>query len=98
MATNSSARLARAWLNAYYGLMARVDVELVESMRRPWRERRREIEVEDQTTIDGLLAQLGYSADEARHFTVLVGGARANRSRRLAHGDRVVVLLIVGGG
>jgi sulfur carrier protein ThiS len=78
--------------------MARVHVELVGPMRRPWREHRREIEVGDQTTIDGLLAQLGYSADEARHLTVLIGGARANRSRRLADGDRVVVLLIVGGG
>ena len=67
-------------------------------MRRPWRERERGLDLEPGATVDRLMAELGYAADEARFFSVAINGERVRGDAALADGDRVTVTLVVGGG
>ena len=67
-------------------------------MRRPWRERERDIEIDPGRTVGELMRELGYAAEEARFFSVLVNGERARDRVVLVDGDRVTVTLVVGGG
>ena len=76
----------------------RVTVEFVGPMRRPWPERRRQIEVVESSSIAELLRSLGYGDEEARHFSFLVAGGKASLDTVLQPDTRVSVLLMVGGG
>ncbi len=78
--------------------MLRVSIEFVGPVRRPWRVQRRDVDVEDGTTVAGLVEQLGYSAADSRHLTVLVNSEKVRASNALSEGDTVVVTMIVGGG
>ena len=75
-----------------------VAVEFVGPMRRPWRERKREVEAVDAATIAELLVTLGYAEPESRHFAFTLNGVRATLTSPLAARDRLAVLLMVGGG
>jgi sulfur carrier protein ThiS len=74
-----------------------VHVELFGAMRRPWRERQREVEISGRTVGD-LLRQLGYGDADTRCFSLMVNGVRAQVADDLADGDRVTVILVLGGG
>jgi hypothetical protein len=76
----------------------RVSVEFVGPMRRPWPQRRRDVEAADGASITTVLGTLGYVADEARHFSFLVNGTKANPETALRAQDQLSVLLMVGGG
>ncbi|MBI5507624.1 MAG: MoaD/ThiS family protein [Deltaproteobacteria bacterium] len=73
-------------------------VEFVGPMRRPWKERRRLLEVDGGSTVDRVVASLGYDARERKHFAFLVNGVKARPDEPLAADDLLAVLLMVGGG
>ena len=75
-----------------------VSVEFMGPMRRPWRERRRDVEAPDAATISAVIGALGYVAEESRHFSFLVNGSKAGPDTVLNARDQLAVLLMVGGG
>lgn len=78
--------------------MSQVSVEFVGPVRRPWREQKRDLEIEDGTNVAALVERLGYSESDGRHLTVLVNTVKVKSSTVLSDGDEVVVTMIVGGG
>ena len=73
-------------------------VEFVGPMRRPWPERRRAVTVPEGTSLLTLATTLGYAPDEARHLVFAVNGVKVRGDTAPKTGDRVSVLLMVGGG
>jgi sulfur carrier protein ThiS len=78
--------------------MPRVQVELVGPMRRPWPESSRDLDLAVGTTVGDLLASLGYPPPQAAHLVVRVNGVKVRPGTVLGDGDRVTVILVVGGG
>ena len=76
----------------------RVNVEFVGAVRRPWSEQQRDLEVEAGSTVGDLLGQLGFERRERRFLTTVLGDRRVKPSQALADGDRLVVMLVIGGG
>jgi probable selenium-dependent hydroxylase accessory protein YqeC len=93
----SHPRISRV-ISGSLGGPARLTVEFVGPVRRPWPERRRELEVPTATAVAALLAELGYSPEEGARLTVLVDGARVDAQAPLADGARIEILLPLGGG
>jgi len=75
-----------------------VHVEFLGPMRRPWRERERDVDIDAGATIGELMSQLGYTEEESRFFSVTINGERGRGNQVLTHGDQVTLTLVVGGG
>jgi sulfur carrier protein ThiS len=78
--------------------MPTVTVAFVGPIRRPWKEQSRALELAEGSDADDLLDAVGLSGSEKLRVSVLVNGERRSLSTRLTEGDRVELLLLVGGG
>lgn len=68
------------------------------SIRRPWEESSRELEVEEGTTVEALLLSVGYQPQEMRRLAVVVNRRRSKLSAELEPNDDVRFVLLAGGG
>lgn len=76
----------------------KIDVVFVGPLRRPWPERARTLEVADGVLLSELLRSWGYSDEEASRLSCAVNGEAARLQTPLEEGDRVSVMLLLGGG
>lgn len=76
----------------------RVEVEFVGAIRRPWPEQKRRLEAPTGTTVGQLLASLGYEEHELRYLVIQINGAKSKKASVLRQDDRLMVMLIIGGG
>jgi sulfur carrier protein ThiS len=67
-------------------------------IRRPWSESSRELDIESDTTIEGLLTGLGYTSEDMQRVALVVAGQRQRVTERLSDGDELRVVLLAGGG
>ena len=67
-------------------------------IKRPWPEASRDLDIEPGTTLEGLLADLGYSAEDMRRVAMVVNGKKQKLSLALTEGDDVRFVLLAGGG
>ena len=68
------------------------------SIRRPWEESSRELDVAEGTSIEALLTSLGYEPQEIRRLAVVVNRRRRKLSAELEPDDDVRFVLLAGGG
>lgn len=76
----------------------KIEVVFVGPMRRPWPERARSLEVADGVLLSELLRAWGYSDEEASRLSCAINGEAARPQSRLKEGDRLSVMLLLGGG
>jgi sulfur carrier protein ThiS len=76
----------------------KVQVEFAGPVRRPTPDREAAVDLPDGATASDLLAALGYSDRDLRMLTVIRGEDVLPGKTPLGDGDRVTVLLRVGGG
>ncbi len=67
-------------------------------IKRPWPEATRELDVDADTTVEHLLIDLGYRAEDMRRVAAVVNGKKVKPSTILDDGDEVRFVLLAGGG
>ncbi len=75
-----------------------VTVEFVGPLRRPSKERKMTLDLDPGATIEHLLSRLGYSPFEIDRIAVLRNDKQARKEDALDDGDRISLLLPMGGG
>ena len=76
----------------------RVEIRFSGPIRRPWPEAARVVELRDGTRVGEALRGLGFAAHELRFLQTAVDGEGVGRAHELHDGDRLEVMLRVGGG
>jgi len=67
-------------------------------IKRPWPEATRQLDVDADTTVERLLVDLGYQAEDLRRVAPVVNGKKVKPSAVLNDGDEVRFVLLAGGG
>jgi molybdopterin converting factor small subunit len=75
-----------------------VFVELFGALRSPRGETRFPLELPAQADVRQLLSELAYDDREQKYLVILVNDRNADKRAALADGDRVKILLPIGGG
>ena len=76
----------------------RVKVELIPTLRRSRKETKFDLELPDVTTVEAMLAELGFKEDEMEPLRIFVNNKSARLDKVLKDDDGVWVGIIVGGG
>ncbi|MHA1449208.1 MAG: MoaD/ThiS family protein [Candidatus Hodarchaeales archaeon] len=75
-----------------------ITVELMGSLRRPAGKRKFQLEIDDNLTIQNLLSELNFSAEESRYLLAYIGLKEVKSDYILKDGDSVFITALVGGG
>lgn len=75
-----------------------VEIRFSGPIRRPWPEPGRALELAEGTTVGEALRALGFARHELRFLHTAVAGETVRADRELRDGDRLEVMLRVGGG
>jgi molybdopterin converting factor small subunit len=75
-----------------------VHIELFGALRSPSGERRFSLALSKDANVRQLLSELSYDEREQKYLVVLVNDQNAEMNTCLADGDRVRILLPIGGG
>lgn len=78
--------------------MLPIQVHFVGPIRRPSPEREIRVMPEQAHTVKALLIHLGYRLDEMPAMVVLVNGVTSQMDQSLQGGERVEILVAIGGG
>ena len=77
---------------------AKVEVQFLGPIRRPWPERSRTVEIEGGTSVHDFLLEVGFAEKELKRIVIIYNGKRSKTSAVLNDGDSLAVGLPVGGG
>ena len=78
--------------------MAELEVQLVGPIRRPQGKRRLGLTVREGCTVEEVLREVGFRDREIHAILVAVNGARVRNDHSLSDGDRVELMMRLGGG
>jgi len=88
----------KIWAMGSYSMTIRVKVELIPTLRRSRKETKFNLELLDGTTVNAMLAELGFKEDEMEPLRIFVNNKSARLDKVLKDDDGVWVGIIVGGG
>lgn len=76
----------------------RVKVELMPHLRRSRKETTFGLELPEDTTVETMLAKLGFKEEEMQHLRIFANNKAAPLDKMLKDGDDIWVGVVVGGG
>jgi sulfur carrier protein ThiS len=76
----------------------KINIELSGALKRKAKENCFELEVAEGKTVHQVLLDMGYKEEEIRYLIAILNGNRVELATTLQEGDRLRILLPIGGG